>query len=264
MLSLAVVSTQTNRQIQEEERLVDRIGRMVVKEENTCGLEKSPGKRKPLPPQQKQEDDNDDDDLCKNSSRSNDERLEREIMKALYEEKNQLPPFKALLRSSSVTMGRRRPMPSFDSERHLSVQEANKSSWCNLDSVHSRKDVFDDLRQWQKLDSIHSRGSIVAVPMDGGILGGTSRSSNTNNSDMNDSSNCSFASFGESFDGSPSGDDDADKAHLASLLLAREAFTQLQEEPTPRSVLMKQQSMRLKRGASYRGSLSLIRETNLD
>ena len=165
----------------------------------------------------------------------------------------QRPPLNALNRSSSVqNMCRRRMMPTFDSERNLSVQEA-KNSWCNLDSIHSRASTFDDLRQWHSLDSVHSRVSTAAEPK-GGLIGTNSRSSH---SDMNDSS-CSFASFGDSFDtDSPSNDDDTGDTDVAAILSASRAFTRLQEDPTPYSVLVKQQSMRLKRGASYRGSLAM-------
>jgi hypothetical protein len=102
------------------------------------------------------------------------------------------------------------------------------SSWYNLDSVHSAKmmDLNDD-------DDDKNNDSVVSMQ----------------------TSSSSFASFGES-----GGDD------VAAMVMASRAFTKLVEAPTPRSILLKQQSSRLRRGASYRGSsLALIDETmNLD
>jgi hypothetical protein len=100
------------------------------------------------------------------------------------------------------------------------------SAWYSMDSVHSTRMI--DSNDDEKNDS-----SLVS---------------------MNTSSS-SFASFEES------GDDD-----IATVAVASREFTQLAEAPTPRTFLLKQQSSRLRRGASYRGSsLALIDETmNLD
>lgn len=93
---------------------------------------------------------------------------------------------------------------------------------------------------WSNLDSVHST-----------TLDWADSSKNDSFVSMSTSSS-SFESFGES------GDD------VVADSLASKAFTQLKETPTPRAVMMKQHSMRLRRGSSYRGSLDLIEETNLD
>jgi hypothetical protein len=141
---------------------------------------------------------------------------------------------------------------SNNSRRKLFVTSESERSldedWSNLDSVHSRSVPMNcDQEKWNTLDSVHSKATST-IP----VNDYTSNSSG----DLNDSS-CSFASFGNS-------DQEATSIQEAELATIRSNFTKLEEQATPRSVLFKQQSLRLKRGASYRGSLSLIKETSND
>jgi hypothetical protein len=106
-----------------------------------------------------------------------------------------------------------------------------------------------DEKTWDSMDSVHSRASTVA-------------SQHFGNNDCDDSFNYndsgdSFASFGESF------------SELSeSVSEIKDAFTDLTELPKPppprRAPLMKSNSLRFTRGASFRGSLSLIDETSSD
>lgn len=123
--------------------------------------------------------------------RRNDAMLEAEIRQELEREQYRRrgrPHSRGdglLHRCNSVNAGRRNmttlmllaPTRTFDSERHLSVQEANRTSWSNLDSVHvptkastttaTRAEVWDELRLWSNLDSIHrsrrERGGAAAA-----------------------------------------------------------------------------------------------------
>lgn len=266
MLSVRAKSAQqANRPIYDEDRLVDRIGTMVVHEKTTNGLDRSLSGRLQQQPQRPEKVfDCDDDVLTTNKcSRRNKNLLDKEVDHEINKEldgdrcrQQQLQPFNVLHRSSSVScMGRPRMMPSFDSERNLTAREA-KGSWCNMDSVHSRASVFDDFRKRKDLDSAHI--SLESTAGESSKKG----DNNVSNSDFNDSS-CSFASFGMSSNNDDGDDDEDYQNDLAAIISASKAFTGLQEEPTPRAVLMKQHSMRLNRKASYRGSLSLIQENNL-
>ena len=110
----------------------------------------------------------------------------------------------------------------------LQLLETASSKRCLVEASSSDK-------IWENLDSVHSRADEIRfVELANG------------SSSLNDST-CSFASFGDS-------DERVDA-------IASKVFTRLQEEPTPSFVLNKQQSMRLKRGMSFRrNSLTLIKE----
>ena len=75
--------------------------------------------------------------------------------------------------------------------------------------------------------------------------------------DFNDSC-CSFASFGGNDSNSSLENSGSD------LQMQRAAFTRLSEDPTPRRMLMKTQSLRMKRGMYMRetSTLKLIDESN--
>lgn len=108
-----------------------------------------------------------------------------------------------------------------------------------MESLPSERSLVDPNSGWTNLDSVHSSKLDWAE-------------SSKNDSMSMSTSSSSFASFGES------GDD------VVADSIASQAFTKLAEVPTPRAVMLKQHSLRLRRGASYRGSLSLIEETILD
>ena len=115
-------------------------------------------------------------------------------------------------------------------------------------SVHSqtRTPCSAEGNAWNTLDSVHTCSS--TNPHNNMTdLGNASM-------DFNDSC-CSFASFGDS-------SSNLSDSNNAELNLQRAAFTRLNEEPTPRRVLMKTHSLRMKRGISFRGTaLSLIEES---
>jgi len=118
-------------------------------------------------------------------------------------------------------------------------------SLCSTAETDSSTSIVDD-KTWKTLDSVHSKASTTAPTMS--ELGESSM-------DFNDSC-CSFASFG--------GSDGSLNDSSPDLSLQRAAFTRLVEEPTPRRIMMKTQSLRtVKRGMSFRGTgLSLIEESN--
>jgi hypothetical protein len=120
--------------------------------------------------------------------------------------------------------------------------------------------TLEKVRSWNNAESVHSRAIDAAGNSDNSGM------------DFNDSC-CSFASFGSFGSGGSSdlsspvaggnrsiGSESSDAAALA----ASRAFKRLTAEPTPRSMLMKQHSMRLQRGMSCRGmsSLQLIEESS--
>ena len=115
-----------------------------------------------------------------------------------------------------------------------------------LTSVHSTVgDLPGDIlekKAWDTMDSVHS-GTQAMSDFGNGSM------------DFNDSC-CSFASFGGS-------DSDLDNS-ASDLGQQRAAFTSLAEQPTPRRMMLKSQSVRgMKRGMSFRGTgLSLIEESN--
>lgn len=147
-------------------------------------------------------------------------------------------------RSSSLVFNRPKLMSSSFSERSLGILKEDQA----LDnvSVHTQRThkSIEELREWSSLDSIHSRVSSSAYLDD-----------DEGSSDFNESGT-SFASFGGS-------DDSANNDDVAATVASKQ-FTKLAEAPTPRQVLMKQQSYRMTRGASFRGSLSLIQESSSD
>jgi hypothetical protein len=105
-----------------------------------------------------------------------------------------------------------------------------------------------DEKTWDSMDSVHSRASTVA-----------SQYFSAGNSSYDDSfnyegSNDSFASFGDSFN----------ELSSAAVAKIKDAFTDLDEKPKPppprRAPLMKQNSLRFQRGASFRGSLNCVQE----
>jgi hypothetical protein len=258
----------------EKDRYVDRIGSMKCMKESSLCLSS--------------------ENACKASpTKSSDDLLEEEIRMAMLEERSQrgpTPRSRAFHRSNSVNMYQRSMLPSFDSERRLTTSRttatkspldvsrtAAASSWNTMDSIHSRMD--ETRRQWH--DSIHSRVS-TALPtnsMKMSIGNSTTASSTPSYSDMEDST-CSFASFGNGpedngISGSLNDDsnlDSSSSAQMESIRLASQTFTSLNDETLPvapssnsignrSATLMKQQSIRLKRGPSFRGTLSLIQES---
>jgi lipopolysaccharide export LptBFGC system permease protein LptF len=106
-----------------------------------------------------------------------------------------------------------------------------------------------DEKTWDSMDSVHSRCSTV-----------TSQYFSAGNSSADDSFNYndsgdSFASFGDSFN----------ELSSAAVSEIKDTFTELDDDkpkppPPRRAPLMKQNSLRFTRGASFRGSLSLIEE----
>jgi hypothetical protein len=263
----------------EKDRYVDRIGSMrCMKESSLCLTSENVTKSSP--------------------TKSSDDLLEEEIRMALIEERSQrgpTPRSRAFHRSNSVNMYQRSMLPSFDSERRLHHHDDDAAaaplttssdllartagSWNTMDSIHSRMD--ETRRQWH--DSIHSRVS-TALPTNSMkmSIGNSTASSTPSYSDMEDST-CSFASFGNGPDdigtnGSLHDDSNVESssnAQMESIRLASQTFTSLNDEILPvapssqhgmhmgnrSTTLMKQQSMRLKRGPSFRGSLSLIQES---
>jgi hypothetical protein len=256
----------------EKDRYVDRIGSMrCMKESSLCMTSEMVTKPSP--------------------TKSSDDLLEEEIRMALIEERSQrgpTPRSRTFHRSNSVNMYQRSMLPSFDSERRLTTSTTTTApsdllsrtanGWNTMDSIHSRMD--ETRRQWH--DSIHSRVS-TALPtnsMKMSIGNSTTSSSTPSYTDMEDST-CSFASFGngpEDIGTNGSSHDDSNmesssNAQMESIRLASQTFTSLNDEALApssshlhsignrNSTLMKQQSMRLKRGPSFRGSLSLIQES---
>lgn len=108
--------------------------------------------------------------------------------------------------------------------------------------------LTEEDKSWKNLDSVHSRQSNGA---------GGNGEHNQQNTDVNSNDSCaSFASFGGHSSGEL-GDSCED------LSIQKAAFTNLKEEITPRRVLLKAQSVRLKKGVSFRNSnLTLIDESN--
>lgn len=123
-------------------------------------------------------------------------------------------------------------------------------SWTTGSSIHSSATEFSDKKNWDNMDSVHSStaGGAAGVNISLSEFGNGSM-------DFNDSC-CSFASFGGS-------DSDLDGS-ANDLSVQRAAFTSLVDQPTPRRIMLKSQSVRtIKRGMSYRGTgLSLIEESN--
>ena len=111
-------------------------------------------------------------------------------------------------------------------------------------SLHSSASEIDEAKNWQGMDSVHSSTAANTMSEFGNA-----------SIDFNDSC-CSFASFG--------GSDGDLNASSEDLSLQRAAFTNLADQPTPRRIMLKSQSVRtMKRGMSYRGTgLSLIEESN--
>lgn len=192
-----------------------------------------------------------------NSLSNNDDSLdslELEIQKAMDEKRFQrhAPRSQLLSRSSSVNMYRRRLMPSFDSDRRLHSPSVNrdfgKDSWDTLDSIHSRVSTATG----------NGEKSCLSKAND-------SRSTSSQLSDLEDSTS-SFASFGGMDEQEMSLDavyrDNTTSSD--SIALASKSFTTLQDEVNPDFRCVKQLSLRMKRGPSFRGSLSLIQEHSLD
>jgi hypothetical protein len=120
---------------------------------------------------------------------------------------------------------------------------SNEKSWHKNDSVHSGKDE----KTWESMDSVHSRCSTAGSQYFS--AGNSSAEDSFNYNDSNDS----FASFGDSFN----------ELSAGSISEIKDAFTELNEKPAPprrAPQLMKSNSLRFQRGASFRGSLSLIEE----
>jgi hypothetical protein len=105
-----------------------------------------------------------------------------------------------------------------------------------------------DEKTWDSMDSVHSRASTVTSQYFSSG-GGTSEDSFNY-----DGSGDSFASFGDSFN----------ELSSAAVEEIKDAFTDLDEKPKPlpprRAPLMKQNSLRFTRGASFRGSLNCVEE----
>ena len=144
------------------------------------------------------------------------------------------------------------------SDRSLTVFDEAKS-WDNLDSVHSRISHMDGF--------LSSGGRNVKTTATAGLEGGSNAqhdSSADGSSFQNgDDSCCSFASFGGGRSTSCSNDDESESEIEAQVLALSRTFQRLQEHtemPTPRTILLRQHSYRMQRGASFRGSLSLIKE----
>jgi hypothetical protein len=103
-----------------------------------------------------------------------------------------------------------------------------------------------DEKTWDSMDSVHSRASTVTSQY---FSAGNSAEDSFNY----DGSGDSFASFGDSFN-----------ECSAAIEEIKDAFTDLDETPKPppprRAPLMKQNSLRFTRGASFRGSLNCVEE----
>jgi hypothetical protein len=106
-----------------------------------------------------------------------------------------------------------------------------------------------DEKTWDSMDSVHSRASTVTSQ-----YFSAGNSGNSDDSFNYDGSNDSFASFGDSFN----------ELSSAAVEEIKDAFTDLDEKPKPppprRAPLMKQNSLRFTRGASFRGSLNCVEE----
>jgi hypothetical protein len=118
----------------------------------------------------------------------------------------------------------------------------------DADKLTSGNLTVADEKTWDSMDSVHSRASTVLCS-----AGNSECDDSFNYNDSGDS----FASFGESF------------SELSeSVSEIKDAFTDLTElpkaPPPRRAPLMKSNSLRFTRGASFRGSLSLIDETSSD
>jgi hypothetical protein len=105
-----------------------------------------------------------------------------------------------------------------------------------------------DEKTWDSMDSVHSRASTVTSQY---FSAGTGNSEDSFNYD---GSGDSFASFGDSFN----------ELSSAAVEEIKDAFTDLDEKPKPppprRAPMMKQNSLRFVRGASFRGSLNCVEE----
>jgi hypothetical protein len=104
-----------------------------------------------------------------------------------------------------------------------------------------------DEKTWDTMDSVHSRASTVTSHL--------YSAGNSEDSFNYDGSNDSFASFGDSFN----------ELSPATVEEIKDAFTDLEHEkpkppPPRRAPLMKQNSLRFTRGASFRGSLNCVEE----
>lgn len=112
----------------------------------------------------------------------------------------------------------------------------------------------EEEKSWTTLDSVHSRASTIRDPVPGG--GGSGSGSLSGSLD---SSSDSFASFGAS-NGGLEGVDDLDD----DLRESQAEFMKLEDAPKRNLLLSRSSSVRMKRGPSFRGTLSLISESALD
>jgi hypothetical protein len=122
----------------------------------------------------------------------------------------------------------------------------DNSGSLSVGSDAEASDAFGEEKSWKTMDSVHSRTS---------TLSHTCMSGNNEDSFNYDGSGDSFASFGDS------------KSDLsASVAEIKDTFTDLNEGPPPprRTQLMKSSSMRFQRASSFRGTLSLIEEKEMD
>jgi hypothetical protein len=142
-----------------------------------------------------------------------------------------------------------------DNKKVDSLALTDDKAWGTNDSVHSKDKKDDSLtftaeeKTWDSMDSVHSRCSTVASQYFSAGNSGSDDSFNYNDS------NDSFASFGDSFN----------ELSSSSITEIKDGFKDLSHEkpkppPPRRAPLMKQNSLRFQRGASFRGSLSLIEE----
>lgn len=115
-----------------------------------------------------------------------------------------------------------------------------KKNLDNIDSIHSRTKEDDEKKSWDTLHSIHSKAI----------------------KECYDESNSSYASFGDSSSSDVGNTiEEVGKPPGSQLAFQSRQFQSLGDVPNPRAIMMKQQSLRLQRGASYRGTLSLIDES---
>ena len=167
--------------------------------------------------------------------------------------------------SPTTTHSRRKLLGS--SSLDVSEENSKNNTMCSINNNNNNTSLTAALDEeakmsWDHLDSMHSRVSCSQQLIEPAAQQQQQLGSNSNNNDdsfLNDSCG-SFASFG----GSSCGGSEEDEETAAAV----QSFQRLEPEPpqpiaaaVPRTaLLLKQQSYRLQRGASFRGSLSLIQE----
>jgi len=153
--------------------------------------------------------------------------------------------------NDAMSTARRQSFTNCSSNRRASYSHGDRSLG-----------VLDEINSWNHLDSVHSSRvsntlQVEQLLNNNNNTDGSASNNDSSSKNFNDSCN-SFASFGGSSDA------DSDDLHEieAAVQALSQKFQNVQEDvPTPRALLLKQQSYRMQRGASFRGSLSLIQET---